>query len=190
MFSDIARLFASPLRIKLIKFFALQPDERFLVSHIAASLATNKKKLQPELAMLSRAGVVVSRTGKGGRAYGWNRGYPRAFALQNFVIESTTPDDKTIAEPFRRIGVYVVIAAGMLADESRGSVDLLVVTRRPKDPRIAKAVKKLESLTAVPIRYSVMEVGDYHNRLQGYDRILRDITDFRHRVIMGRPTTT
>lgn len=186
MFSDLARLFATPLRIKLIKYFLLQPDGRFLLLPIARSIGANKKLVQRELSALERVGVVVSRSQKGGRVYGWNKAHAHAYALQNFVIATTTPDDSIIASAFKKIGVSLVVAAGILANETRGSVDLLLVTRRPRDPRIAAAVRKFETMTAVPIRYTVMDVPEYQSRTQGYDRTIRDIMDFKHRVILGR----
>lgn len=186
MFSDLAKLFASPLRIKLIKYFALQPDEKFTLPAIASALATPRNSVKSELAALVRIGVATAKPARTGTTYGWNVSYPRSMLLQNFVIDVTTPDDKIVAEVFRTLGVHLIIVAGALAEETRGSVDLLIVTKRPNDDRIPKAVKKLESMTAVPIRYSVMEVGEYLRRREGYDRLLRDITDFRHRVVLSR----
>ncbi len=186
MFSDISKLFATPLRIKLIKYFALQPDTSFSVPTIAHALAASRPRVRHELAALGRIGVVTSRAGKGGHTYAWNRAYPRALAVQNFVIDSTTPDDRIVQSIFKRLGAHLVVVAGALADEGRSSADLLIVTKRPKDPRIPKAVKKLEAVTAVPIRYAVMEVKEYEDRRESYDRLLRDITDFRHRVVLSR----
>ena len=185
MFSELARLFDSPTRIKLIKFFALQPDERLTAKAVAPTLNTTKQKLQPELGALVRAGVLVARPGKGGVQYGWNRAYPHAFALHQFMSATTTPEDKVIADMFRALGASLVVAAGILADETRGAVDLLIVTRRPKDQKIAVAIRKLEGMAAIPIRYAVLGVEEYQDRMQAFDRMLRDIVDFRHRVVLG-----
>lgn len=186
MFSDITKLFRTPLRIKLLKYFALQPDERFTITQLASALGAGKRVTQSDVAALQRVGIIVAKAAPGGRVYGWNRAHPRAFAIQNFVVDSTTPDDRIVQNVFRRLGVHLVIVAGSLADETRSSVDLLVVTKRPRDPRLARAVKKLEAVTAVPIRYAVMEVKEYEARKESYDRLLRDITDFRHRVVLSR----
>lgn len=186
MFPDIARLFASPLRIKLIKFFALQPESRFEPTAVAKALSAGKDAVRTELASLARIGILGAKAGKGSRTFAWNADYPRARAIQNFVLDTTAPDDKTVQSVFRPLGVHLVIVAGALAEETRSSADLLIVTKRPGDPRIAKAVRRLEAMTAVPIRYAVMEVGEYVSRRESYDRLLRDITDFRHRVVLSR----
>ncbi len=186
MFKELARIFSSPLRVKLMKYFALQPDVRIAAKMIVPIVGATRPRVQAELVALTRAGILVSRSAREGVQYGWNRAYEHSGALQNFLTATTMPDDTLIAGFFRRLGATLVIVAGILADESRGAVDLLIVTRRPKDVRIAAAVKKLEAIAAIPIRFAVLGVEEYHDRLQAYDRMLRDILDFKHRAVVGR----
>lgn len=186
MFQEITKLFASTLRIKLIKFFALQTEDWFTVAKITPAIVGTKAAVLSELRALERIGIVESRREKGTRAYRWNARYAGGLFVQDFVISATTPDDKTLQGFFKPLSTYLVVAAGALANESRGSVDILIVTKRVHDQRIAKVIKKVESVSAVPVRYLVLEVGEYLARREGFDRVLRDIFDFRHRVIIGR----
>jgi hypothetical protein len=186
MFQEIARLFTTPLRIKVVKFFALQPEVRATAVQVASSLASSKDSVLAELRALNRLGLLGTRAERTGRTFSWNGNYRAASAIQNFVIEATTPSDDVIAKIFRPLAPSLVVTAGALTNEERGTVDVLVVSRRPKDPRIAKAVKTLEATTAVPVRFAVMSVTEYLARREGYDRLLRDIFDFKHRVIIGR----
>lgn len=186
MFQELAKLFANPLRIKLIKFFALQPDTAFLAARVASQLGSPRAATLTELRALVRLKILRTTKEKGGVQYAWHREYPGALSIQNFIIDATTPSDLAVAKVFKPLAPYLVVVAGALADETRGTVDLLVVTKRTHDPRIAHAVKKLESVTAVPIRYAVLEVGEYLARREGFDRMLRDIFDFRHRIVVGR----
>ena len=185
MFQELTKLFATTLRIKLIKFFALQEHEWFSPLTVSGAIGS-RQQVPSELKALERMGVLVSKRDKHGRVYRFNGEYEQSLLVHDFVISATTPNDHVIAKLFRPLSPYLVIAAGALAAESRGQVDLLVVTKRTKDPRLTKAVKKLESLTAVPVRYLVLEVGEYLARREGFDRVLRDIFDFHHRTIIGR----
>ena len=186
MFQELSKLFNSPLRIKLIKFFALQPEAQFLAPKVASLLSTPRAAVVQELKSLSRLKILKTARERGGTHYAWNTEYPGALGIQNFIIDATTPSDQTVFKAFKSLSPYLVVVAGALADETRGVVDLLIVTKRTQDPRIAKVVKKLEAITAVPIRYAVLEVGEYLARREGFDRMLRDIFDFRHRIISGR----
>lgn len=186
MFQELTKLFASPLRIKLIKFFALQPEAHFDAARVASALGAKKAAVVEELRALVRLKVLQAELAKGGTKFYWRSDYELAFQLQNFVIDVTTPSDLSVQKAFKPLAPFLVVVAGALADETRGMVDLLIVTKRVHDDRIGKAVKKLETVTAVPIRYTVLEVGEYLSRREGFDRMLRDIFDFRHRVIIGQ----
>lgn len=186
MFQELSKLFDNPLRIKLIKFFALQPEHEFALPTVASQLGGSRDRVREELAALKRLKIVKSTRAPGGVRYLWNHDYPGAFAIQNFIIEATTPSDTTVLKAFKPLSPHLVVVAGALADETRGLIDLLVVTKRTQDPRIGKAVKKLEAITAVPIRYAVLEIGEYLARREGFDRMMRDIFDFRHRVVIGQ----
>ncbi|MEK9177267.1 MAG: hypothetical protein AAB923_03140, partial [Patescibacteria group bacterium] len=69
---------------------------------------------------------------------------------------------------------------------SRGALDLLIVTSRPRDPSIVRAMKRAERLMAMPLRYSILEPKNYDERLEARDRLLRDVFEFNHRVLIGR----
>src|SRR5437763_1727065 len=128
MFTELAKLFANQLRIKLIKFFVLQPDARFSAMQIAPVVGAPRAKVQSELKALAGFGALTARKGKDGVTYQWGRTYPLATIIHAFLSEATLPSDKTIMDLFRRIpSVTLVVAAGILAGETRSSVDLLVV---------------------------------------------------------------
>lgn len=186
MFQELVKLFQNPLRIKLIKFFALQTDVYFVPAKVASALGAPRAHVVAELNALKRLTLLKTVRDRAGVSYIWNAGYPGALTIQNFIIDATTPSDTTVLKAFKSLSPYLVVVAGALADETRGAIDLLVVIKRTHDARIAKAVKKLEVITAVPIRYAVLEVGEYLARREGFDRMLRDIFDFRHRVVIGR----
>lgn len=185
MFQELARLFATPLRVKLIKFFALERGA-FSAAVTASQLGHPRRAVMSEIAALHRLGIIRRIRGPHGIEFVWNTEYSHALSVQAFIGAVTTPSDQVVARSFKPLSPQLVVVAGALADETRGAVDILIVTKRPQDPRIAKVIKKLEAVTAVPLRYAVLEVGEYLARREGFDRMLRDIFDFRHRVVVGR----
>ena len=187
MFRDLARLFANPARIKILKYFVLQPDAKASAKPLATTIGVSIHSTEEELRALQRAGILGSRKQGKTTYYTLSRINGLNDSLRTFLDETTLPSDSRMIEILRSIrGLTLVVATGMLAKEPRSSVDLLIVTKRPKDERIAKAVRKLEGLIALPVRYAVLESDDYGGRLESYDRLLRDVFEFEHRVIFGR----
>jgi hemin uptake protein HemP len=94
---------------------------------------------------------------------------------------------KSLSDAFRGVpGITLLVASGALVREHRGAIDLLVVTRRPKDARIERAVRQVETKVSLPIRYAVFDTREYEERRVARDRLLRDIFEFEHAVILGR----
>ncbi|MEN9390307.1 MAG: hypothetical protein RLZZ283_407 [Candidatus Parcubacteria bacterium] len=187
MFATIAKIFSSPLRTKIVKFLSAQPGALVAAADVAPIVGASRPKVLSELRSLARMDMVLARSSRTGTAYEWNTEHVLAPEISTFLEDATTPTDDEIADAFKKIiGVTHVVAAGLLADETRSPLDLLIVTRRPKDQGLKLAVKKVEALSAVPIRYAIMELKEYEDRKQAYDRLIRDTLDFKHRVVVGR----
>lgn len=187
MFKELSKLFTSSNRIKLLKFFSSQPLDRFTAADAAASLGMPKKTADVELKALARLGIIQKRSQPKKVWYAYAPQHQYADAVKAFLDATTQPADKTISSAFRGVGgTTMLVASGVLTRDPRSSLDLLIVTRRPKHPGIPKAVKKIESGVALPLRYAVLEAKEYKGRLEANDRLLRDVFDFAHRVVMGR----
>ena len=189
MFSDITRLFASPLRLKVLKFFALQRTHSFVLNDVPRLVGGSKDKVKAEIHALTRAGLLTARhrSKKEGTEYQWQPAHPLSLALIGFVEAATVPKDYEIIKLFKRLqSVVAVITAGTLVHETRSSLDLLIVSRNPQDTRIAAAIKRLEGVTAMPIRFAVMSPREFEDRRETYDRLVRDVLDFTYKVVCGR----
>lgn len=188
MFQDLARLFENSRRVKLLKFFVFQPEVRTTAAAAGSAIGIPKTVAEYELRALKRSGILLARRQRGKTLFALNRAHPWLPALYALLDATTLPDDRALANAFRGIsGITLVIATGILARESRSSVDLLIVARKPKNPRIAKAVRVVERTTGLPLRFAVLGATNYMERREARDRLLRDVFEFENRLILGRP---
>lgn len=186
LFKEIAKLVSSPARLRLIKFFAFQPNSRFESSEVAAALGLSKRSADFELRTLVKAKLVLKKT-QGKKNYYWYSDvHPYAEPLRVFLERTTLPNDKVIVNAFKGSGASLIVITGTLTRDTRSPLDILVVTRRPKHPKIARAIRRLETWIAVPLRYAILETGEYKSRLEANDRLLRDVFDFSYRTVVGR----
>ena len=191
MFKDIVRLCSSVPRLKVLKFFLLQPGFRATGDTVAMTTGLQKDEVSRQLRALTAEKILVSR--KQGKKISWGVNGQHSFvpALRAFLEDATVLEDSVIAKAFRGIpGIVLVVAAGLLSKEERGSVDLLIVMKNPDDAKVRKAVRYVESLAAVPLRYAVLKASEYLERLEARDRLLRDVFEFSHRVIIGRKSSS
>lgn len=187
MFRDIVEWCKSTSRLKVLKFFILQPEFRTTATLAATTIGLSKAVVAKELNTLKRYGLLVSKKQGKNIVWGANDSHPHSAALKLFLEATTLPENKSIAKAFQGLyGITLVIGAGVLASESRGSVDLLIVTKHPHEPRLSRAVRKIETLTGLPLRYTILETKSYSERLEARDRLLRDIFEFSHRTIIDK----
>ncbi len=185
MFRDVVRLLTSTTRAKLLKFFLFQTDGRANLATTVATLGLKKSPVEKELLQLARMGILIKKQTKD-KIFLVNYAHPLVEPLRIFLEATTLPTDREIKDAFRGVrGLSLLIASGALARESRSSIDLLiVVAKNPHDPHIIQAVKRAERLSALPLRYAVFAAKDYEERIQAYDRLLRDVFEFSHRIII------
>jgi len=178
---------SSPLRIKTLAYILKRTGEEGTASELASVAGTSRENAQKELNALVRLGMLRARGTARDRKFVADEADPLCAPIRTLLLDATTPDDRDVVQAFRGIrGLWLVVSAGYLVNEARSAIDLLIVTRNPDEPNIAKAIKKIESLAAIPIRYSVLEVEEYLGRRQAYDRMLRDIFEYSHRVVLER----
>ena len=187
MFRDLATLMNSPLRIKALAYVLKRPNEEGTASELAAAIGSTRESALRELNALVRLGMVRARGTVRDRKFVPEENDVLYEPVRELLVKTTTPDGKDIVEAFRGVrGLWLVVAAGALMDDNRSEVDLLIVSRSPNDAKIAKAVKKVEVLAAIPVRYAVLGVEEYLGRKQAYDRMLRDIFEYSHEVILEK----
>lgn len=187
MFRDLAFLFDTPLRAKALAYLLKRPGEEGDASEFAAVSGVTKAQAQKELNALVKFGVLKSRGVGKDKKYVADEQDPLFHALHNFLIVAAAPTDSEILSAFKGVrGIQLLAVAGALADDGRSSVDMLVVTKDPDNPKIARSVKKVENMAAMPVRYAVLELGEYIERKQAFDRMLRDIFEYSHRILLEK----
>jgi hypothetical protein len=185
MFKNLNQVFASPARAKLLKFFLFQPDVRVTAQAAGAAIGISRKIAEKECRALAALGILSARKQKSGGLFSFNPAYEHATALRAFLEATTLPSDKRILEAFRGSGASLIAATGVLANEERASVDILIVGKKGKHKGMKDAIYRLECSIGLPLRYAILEPASYTSRLEGNDRLIRDVIEFKHRLISG-----
>lgn len=188
MFKDVAQLLHSPTRIKILKFFIFQPDVRATAKVVAGTIGVSQSSLEKEIRALVRHNIISARRQGKSIFYTVNRAHYLREALELFLQSATNVDHRIIADVFRGTrGLTCAVASGMLVDDSRATIDLLLVVRKKHayDPGITRAMKRAEKLIALPLRYAVLEVKEFEERFEARDRLLRDVFEFPHAILFG-----
>ncbi len=77
------------------------------------------------------------------------------------------------------------MASGFFTDNKEGKLDILVVGDRLNKKRIEEGVRKIESEIGKELNYAVFDLKEFMYRLGMYDKLVRDVLDFPHKVILN-----
>ena len=71
-------------------------------------------------------------------------------------------------------------------DETHDRHDLLIVGDSPNEKKMLPAIKDLEAEMGKEVRYAIFTTKDFRYRLDIRDRLVRDVLDYPHKVIIDR----
>ena len=63
-------------------------------------------------------------------------------------------------------------------------MDLLIVGDKLKRGKIEEGIKKIEAEIGIELVYAVFETKEFIYRLNMYDKLVRDVLDYPHQVIL------
>jgi hypothetical protein len=183
----LARLFGSNVRVKLLRLFLFNEELSFSFADAAERSKSSRDNVRKELATLVAAGVVKKKTGKSGVVYGADRRFPHYEALQVFIRSTTSLRESDTVNTLKRAGnLRLVVLSGLFTGAMEPKVDLLVVGDKLEERPLDNGVRALEAELGRELRFASFSTEDFKYRRGVYDRLLRDIFDFPHRVLLDK----
>ena len=94
-------------------------------------------------------------------------------------------DRNALLKTFKKAGkVKLIIVSGAFIKSKDSRVDLLIVGDKIKRKTVEDGLKKIESEIGTELTYAVFDTEEFVYRLNMYDKLVRDILDFTHEVLL------
>lgn len=186
---QLARLFGSPARLKLLRLFLFNEEMTFLAADAAFRARLTKDATRKELTQLVNAGIIRKK-GKAPLGYTADKRFAHYDALKAFLRATTDVSDSSIVTSIKKAGtVRLVVLSGLFTGAVESKVDVLVVGDRMEERPLATAMHTLEAELGRELAYACFSTEQFKYRLGVYDRLLRDIFDYPHRVLLDKVGT-
>ena len=183
----LTRLFGSPARLKLLRLFVFNQGTALTLPEVATRSKLERNTARRELAELVLAGFIGKKGQRAKTKYHTNPRFESLPALSRFIRETTVLRPERITASLKRTGTLRVVAlSGLFTGVLETQVDLLIAADALDARALAKAVHGLEAEIGREIRYAAFETSDFRYRLGVYDRLLRDVFDYPHQVLIDR----
>ncbi len=201
----LSQLFGSVSRVKLLRLFLFNPDSAFLLPDIIRRVKADSKEVKKEITRLIASQIIKKRSvvkdiysrKKGEKSkvirkvnelgYSLDLKFPYLQALKNLMIIVSLHADESLIKKFASIGkMKLFIASGVFIQEWDTRVDLLIVGDELNMTRLDTVMKSIESEIGKEISYSVFDTEDFEYRLGIHDRLIRDILDSPHTILIDK----
>ncbi|MHB1163308.1 MAG: hypothetical protein ACYCZZ_02170 [Minisyncoccota bacterium] len=183
----LAKIFGSPARLKVLRLFMFNQNANLSLVEISGRTRLSGESVRREIVDLVAAGLVRKKGARAAARYQVNPRFEHLAALDTFIRETTSVRPQDILAALRRAGVpRVIVLSGFFVGVLEAQIDLLVVGDNLDERALATAVHSLEAELGREIRYASFTTVDFRYRLGVYDRLLRDVFDYPHRVLIDK----
>lgn len=191
----LEKLFGSLAKVKLIKLFVFNPETQLTREELMTRAKLSQSETRRTLGLLKKMGLIkekkIWKEGNNGkkRVFGFflDQEFIYLKQLQQFLLESSSVTDPEIVSHLARAGkLKLVVMAGVFLQDWNSRVDLLVVGDNLKQNTVEKAIRTIEADMGRELTYAMFDTDDFKYRLGMYDKLVRDILDFKHRVLVDK----
>jgi len=203
----LSALFGSTARVKILRLFLSNIDSCYTQDEIAKLAKVHIQTVRKEINLLTKIGfikkqsdtrMVMAGRGKNKKetpkkvsGFTVDRSFTDLIALRNFMLNIQPTDDKGILKKVTAAGkMKLVIIAGVFIRDTDSRIDILVVGDAIKDSKLKAAIRDLESHMGHELRYAAFSTNDFTYRLSVYDRLVRDVLDYPHQIIVDHLAPT
>ncbi len=189
----LSKLFGSAAKVKIMRLFLFNPEGNFDVDDIMARARVERDDCWREISILEKVNLIKRRsfykrtTKKRVNGFALNPEFPYLSGLQKLLIETVTANIEEFLKRFRALGkLKLVVAAGVFIHSNESRADLMIVGENIKRAPLENVMKGIEAEIGRELRYAYFETKDFTYRLNMFDKLVRDIIDYPHQVLLDR----
>lgn len=183
----LAKLFGSNARLKTLRLFVFNKEVPFTLAEVAERAKLSKEAVRREVTELTAAGLLRKKGTQTPTRYQTNPRFEHLRAVDTFIRETTSVSPQNMLAALKRAGALRLVAlSGLFTGVLETQIDLLIVGDHLDERALASAVHSLEAELGREIRYASFATADFRYRLEVYDRLLRDVFDYPHRLLTDK----
>ena len=180
----LGKILGNPSRVKIMRLFLLNRGKGFKSKDIAMRSRVSSDMVRREIALLSSVNFIKKRS-KISQEWFFNSFFKYAGEFEELLVRSDTLNREKLMDNFNNVGrIKLLVVSGVFIKNNDSRVDLLIVGDALNKSRIEKGIKKLEAEIGGELVYAIFNTKEFIYRLTMYDKLIRDILDFPHEVLL------
>lgn len=195
-----------------MRLFLFNSESTFDIKMVSDKSKIDEKIVIKELSLLSKAKLIKKQnfvknveikhsknkkksSGKNetkeiqvkSHGYILDQDFPYITALKQLLIKTKTLEGGEIIKRLSRSGkLKLVIISGVFTQDKDSRVDMLVVGNNINKTSLNNSIKSIEAELGKELTYVCFETPDFQYRLSMYDKLVRDVLDYPHQVLLDK----
>ncbi|HMB65393.1 MAG TPA: hypothetical protein VKO42_00835 [Patescibacteria group bacterium] len=199
----LTRLFGSRARVRLLKLFLFNPDQRFYIRQIARNLDLQVNSVRRELENLKSFGLLAVGGKVGGKEeasageesekksgqekyYYVNKDFVLFGELRSLIAKAQVLYKKDFMDNIKKVGSpQLVVLTGLFVDNDKAPVDLLIVGKVEKK-KVKTVIGKLEKELGTELNFTILSSAEFKYRRDITDVFLYNILETRNIILIDK----
>ncbi len=178
------KILGNGARVKIMRLFLLNKGKGFKTKDVVRRSRVSVDIVRKELNLLSSVGFIKKRKTTAPEWY-FNPFFKYAQEFEDLLVRSDSLNKETILDNFKKAGrVKFMAISGLFIKNKDSRVDILIVGDKMKKARIEEGMRRLEAEIGAELSYAVFETKEFLYRMNMYDKLVRDILDYPHEVLL------
>jgi hypothetical protein len=198
---ELVKLFGSSVRVKLMRLFIFNEEGMFDIDDIVKKSRVKKEDARKEVRLFESIGFIkkkiyyketisekTKRVSKK-KAQGWSLDpkFSLINPLKSLLIDSDLIRTRDLPGKLKGAGnLKLLVLSGVFMQDSERSIDILIVGDKIDKARMGQSLAALEAEIGKELRYSVFTPEQFNYRINMYDRLILDVFDFPHEVVVNK----
>lgn len=184
----LEKIFGGAPRVKLMRLFLFNETTAFLPSEVFTRAKVEANRARKELNFLLKVGLIKKATRSNGKIV-WmtNDKFPYLVEFQRLLLQTSLITPQSIIKKLSKIGkLKLVVLSGLFKEQAESRLDILIVADDAKKASTDSIMSNIEAEVGKEIRFAVLNSTDLKYRLGVGDRLVRDVLDYPHEVVLDK----
>ena len=184
----LEKIFGGAPRVKLMRLFLFNETTAFLPKEIFTRTKIEAGRARKELNFLLKVGLIKEATRSNGNVvWSINDKFPYLVEFQRLLLQTSLITPQSIIKKLSKIGkLKLVVLSGLFKEQAESRLDILIVADNAKKTSTDSIMSNIEAEVGKEIRFAVLNSADLKYRLGVGDRLVRDVLDYPHEVVLDK----
>lgn len=184
-------LFSSRPRVEVLRCFLFQPDKELSARHLAertdvtAGTARKHARELSSIELLRENKSSDQEDGHERMVWKLNKSSQLRDPLHELILMHQDTGLEDVREELSGVGsISLLIVTGVLTGTDSAPVDILLVGDNIDDRQLSRTLNRIETGLGTELRYTLFNEEEFRYRRNVYDKLLQEIIDNDHRVLV------